>query len=343
MNNKSYSRRDFLKLGALGLSSLAFSPLIGKEENPIQHRLMRVGSQNEAVSVHLLPSDDSLAIYRRFYDDLINVYYELISPDGPEWNPLWYRVWGGYVHSQHLVEVDTVFNEVASGIQEDGQLGEITVPYTRSYRYTSLYGWTELARLYYQSVHWIMDIITGPDGNPWYEIEDEVTRLRYAIPAEHMRIIPDHELDPIHPDVPGSQKWIEVSISQQRLTAYEGNKIVLQTNISSGVLTPEMATPYGDFNVEAKYASKHMGDGHITSDIYAYELMGVPWCCFFVPETGVATHGTYWHNNYGVPMSHGCVNMRNSEAKWLFRWTEPKFDPHLFTRTIGWGTPVTVI
>lgn len=340
MSNKTFSRRNFLKLGALSLSSLAFSPLISETEQPIQRRLMRVGT--EAVAIRAQASENSPIVYQRYLDDLINVYYEVESPDGPDWNPIWYRVWGGYVHRGNLVEVDSVYNEVASSIHVDGQLGEVTVPYTRAYRYTSMYGWTELSRLYYQSVHWIWDIITGPDGAPWYELEDELTRLRYAIPAEHMRIIPDHEFDPIHPDASG-QKRIEVSLSRQELTAYEGSDIMLQTKISSGLLTPEMSTPSGSFRIESKYASKHMGDGHITSDIHAYELVGVPWCCFFVLDSGIATHGTYWHNNFGIQMSHGCVNMRNAEAKWLFRWAEPAFNPHQFTRTMGYGTPIAVV
>lgn len=340
MTNKSYSRREFLKLGALSLSSLAFSPLTKETNEPTQRRLMRVGSEN--VAIRYQPSDNSAIFYQRYLDDLINVYGTIESPDGPEWNPIWYKVWGGYIHSGHLVEVENVLNDVATSIHADGQLGEVTVPYTRAYRYTS-YGWTELSRLYYQSVHWIMDIITGPDGMAWYELEDELTRLRIAIPAEHMRIIPDYELDPIHPEIPAGQKRIEVSLSRQELTAFEGGSIVMQTKISSGLLTPEMSTPAGDFHIQSKYASKHMGDGHITSNIHAYELMGVPWCCFFVLESGVATHGTYWHDNFGIQMSHGCVNMRNSDAKWLFRWAEPAFDPHLFTRTMGYGTPISVV
>ncbi|OQX62000.1 MAG: hypothetical protein B5M51_06740, partial [Anaerolinea sp. 4484_236] len=43
--------------------------------------------------------------------------------------------------------------------------------------------------------------------------------------------------------------------------------------------------------------------------------------------SGVAIHGTYWHNNFGYPMSHGCINMRNQDAKWLYRWTTPPYDP----------------
>jgi lipoprotein-anchoring transpeptidase ErfK/SrfK len=65
-----------------------------------------------------------------------------------------------------------------------------------------------------------------------------------------------------------------------------------------------------------------MGNGELTSDPEAYELPGVPWVSYF-HKTGVAFHGTYWHDNFGRMMSHGCVNMRPDEAKWLFRWTMP--------------------
>jgi hypothetical protein len=72
-----------------------------------------------------------------------------------------------------------------------------------------------------------------------------------------------------------------------------------------------------------------MGNGSLASDIEAYELLGVPWTCFFESK-GYAFHGTYWHDNFGVPMSRGCVNMRPSEARWLFRWALPLALPKEF-------------
>jgi lipoprotein-anchoring transpeptidase ErfK/SrfK len=126
------------------------------------------------------------------------------------------------------------------------------------------------------------------------------------------------------------------------LTAYEGDAIVMQTSISSGLPYYDMHTPSGEFRVGSKMPSKHMGDGNVTDDINAYELLGVPWCCFFELDLGVATHGTYWHNNFGINMSHGCVNMRNDGAKWLFRWTNPVAEPTNWTRT-GFGTRIFVI
>ena len=75
-----------------------------------------------------------------------------------------------------------------------------------------------------------------------------------------------------------------------------------------------------------------------------YSLPGVPWTCFFVPETGVAFHGAYWHNNFGAQMSRGCVNMRPSEVKWLFRWYTPIWEVPVKDRSTwdrrGYGSKV---
>jgi hypothetical protein len=88
-----------------------------------------------------------------------------------------------------------------------------------------------------------------------------------------------------------------------------------------------------------------MGDGGLTSDVDAYELPGVPWTSFF-GDSGVAFHGTFWHDNFGNPMSLGCVNMRNEDAKWLFRWCLPEYNPQLGyregRRLLGNGTKVVV-
>ncbi|MFA7406322.1 MAG: L,D-transpeptidase [Anaerolineaceae bacterium] len=337
------SRRKFLKLAALSLGALAFRPL-EKLQHTQHPRLVRVSGVGNirSVSIHKEPNEDSVILYQRAKDDLISVYDEIESEYGPEYNPIWYRVWGGYVHRKWLAEVKHVLNPLTDTIHEEGQLGEITVPYTRALMYSSHNGWEPVYRLYYQTLHWIRDIIIGPDNRPWYQLEDQLNKVKYAIPAEHVRVVADSEFDPISPDVPPGEKRIEISISRQLLTAYEGDQIVLQTEVSTGSLTPLQKTPTGKFVIDPKHPAKHMGNGQVTSDIYAYELVGVPWNCFFDWEGGIATHGTYWHNNYGTPMSRGCINMRIHEAKWLYLWTTPHGGPH--DRVVnGYGTRVTVI
>jgi lipoprotein-anchoring transpeptidase ErfK/SrfK len=100
-------------------------------------------------------------------------------------------------------------------------------------------------------------------------------------------------------------------------------------------------TPRGNFNIEIKMPSKHMGDGKITPDPEAYEFPGVPWDSFFVWDIGVAFHGTYWHDNFGLPMSHGCINMKNEEAKWIYRWSNPVIESGAWEKN-GMGTRVIV-
>ena len=344
---KKISRRDFLKLGALGLSNLAFLPGYDFGELADSDNLVRVATSK--LSVYSQPDDTSTIKFQRYRDEILNVYYEVISDKSPKYNPLWYRVWGGYIHSTHLQRVHIKFNEVPARFPEGLHLIEITVPYASSYLQKTPGAWTPLYRLYYGSVHWAVGLVEGPDGKPWYRIRDELVRLdslNYYIPAHQARIIPPEETAPISPDVKPDQKYIEVSLYDQELTAYEQGKVVLKTKISSGLdySPPGMIpwnTPKGRFNVQTKMPSKHMGDGVFTDDIEAYELPGVPWASFFEPENGVAFHGTYWHQNHGVPMSHGCINMKTEEALWLFRWVTPAADLSKIY-TVGYGTQVLI-
>jgi hypothetical protein len=339
------SRRDFLKLGALSLGGLAFRPPAGLGVSAPETPLGRVTI--ESVSVYSQPWDESSIVQQRYRDQLVHLYYKVNSEHGPEYNPIWYRVWGGYIHSARLQLVEERLNPLVESLPETGQLGEITVPVSQPYVYTGQNNWQQVYPLYFQSVHWITDLIDGPDGGPWYQIKEAWSNETYYVPAQHVRLFSNEEIAPISPEVPHGQKRIEVSIARQTLTAYESEKIVLQTRVSTGLNRAvdegeiPWNTPTGEFHIYSKMPSKRMGNGDRTSDIAAYELPGVPWVCFF-HETGVATHGTYWHTNYGTPMSHGCVNMTSAEALWLFRWTHPVAE--LGQREAkGFGTRVTVV
>jgi hypothetical protein len=111
--------------------------------------------------------------------------------------------------------------------------------------------------------------------------------------------------------VPDGPRRVEVDISDQRLTAWQGDTIVLKTKVSTG--KPGWRTLPGDFNVYVKYTQTRMvGPGYDTPD--------VPWTMYYYQ--GFAIHGAYWHNNFGTPVSHGCVNLPVDEAKLLFNWAE---------------------
>lgn len=299
-----------------------------------------------SVSVHKLPWDESTILYQRSRDEMINIYETVNSSYGPEYNPTWYRVWRGYVHAARVQLVKTRLNPVLENLPEEGQLGEITVPVTAPLHYNNKDTWTALYPLYYESVHWITGLVEGPDKTPWYQITEAWSKDKYYVPAIHVRLIQPQEIAPLSPEVPPEKKRIEVSIERQTVTAFENDKEVFHTKVSTG-LNKEVPgqipwrTPTGKWNITSKMGSQRMGDDPITSDVSAYVLPGVPWVSYF-HVTGAAFHGTYWHNNYGVPMSHGCINMTPEDAKWIFRWTTP--GPVVEKReTRGMGTKVEII
>jgi LysM repeat protein len=105
------------------------------------------------------------------------------------------------------------------------------------------------------------------------------------------------------------RRWIDVDLSSQTVRAYQGNVAVRSMVVSTGI--SRYPTPPGRFRIYAKYPSVNMsGPG--------YYLPGVPHTMFFYK--GYALHGTYWHSNFGRPMSHGCINLTRADAAWLYSW-----------------------
>jgi lipoprotein-anchoring transpeptidase ErfK/SrfK len=121
-----------------------------------------------------------------------------------------------------------------------------------------------------------------------------------------------------------AQKAIVVSISQQMLWAYKGDQVVLNSYVSTG--RSGFDTPLGSFAVLSKLPSQTM-EGVIGGEYY--NVPDVPWVLYFT-NSGHALHGTYWHNNFGTPMSHGCINLPMDIAAWLYDWAPL-------------GTPVLVV
>ena len=114
---------------------------------------------------------------------------------------------------------------------------------------------------------------------------------------------------PVYASSGNGARWIDVNLSQQMVYAYEGDVVVNSFLVSTGTWATPTVT--GKYNIYVKYRSAPMsGPG--------YYLPNVPYIMYFYKGYGL--HGTYWHNNFGTPMSHGCVNLRTDEAGWLFNW-----------------------
>jgi len=122
------------------------------------------------------------------------------------------------------------------------------------------------------------------------------------------------------------EKWIDVDLSDQTLTAYQGDTMVKSFLISSGL--PTHPTVTGSFHIWAKVSRQLMVGGSRAAGDYYY-LPDVPWVQYFYEDYSI--HGTYWHENFGHPMSHGCINMRTEEAQWLFEWAAPSMDAEMVT------------
>jgi lipoprotein-anchoring transpeptidase ErfK/SrfK len=114
---------------------------------------------------------------------------------------------------------------------------------------------------------------------------------------------------------PNQELWFEVNLSEQYMTVWNGDHVLLGTYVSTGV--PGLDTPTGTFYVNSKLESQTM-EGVIGGEYY--NVPDVPWVMYFTDE-GHALHGTYWHSNFGTPMSHGCVNLPMDVAEYLYSIT----------------------
>jgi len=125
--------------------------------------------------------------------------------------------------------------------------------------------------------------------------------------------LPTLTLTPTPPTLPrgvgDSSKWIDVDLTAQRLFAYEGKSLVRQFLMSSGA--PQTPTKAGLFRIYAKNKSNNMASQN-------YDVPAVPYVLFY--DGDFAVHGAYWHNDFGTPVSHGCINLRVEDARWLFDW-----------------------
>jgi len=129
------------------------------------------------------------------------------------------------------------------------------------------------------------------------------------------------------PDAVGEdEKWIDVDLDLQTLIAYEGDRPVFATLVSTGrVRNPDIPernhpTPTGEFRITSKHLAATMdGDNAIDGP---YSIQDVPWVMYF--ELAYAFHAAFWHDRFGRPKSHGCVNMAPLDARWLFQWTDPQ-------------------
>lgn len=336
-----FSRRDFLKLSASGVLGLVLSELgidraLASTPPASQGRITWSG-----VPLYDAPSFKAKEIHIYGIDQVVNLQAEIEGDEGNPYNKAWYQVDNGYTYSGWLQPVETNFQKPVYEIPSEGQLGEIIVPVSET-RLTPYTYANNGYRLYYGSTHWVKKVIvTREEKSIWYEIYDSHVQKSFYVPYYNLRLIPPEELTLLSPEIPESDKLIHVDLASQFVSAFEGNTMVFSARCSSG--SKGTRTPSGEFFTYHKGASVHMTNQDEAGIKNYYDLPGVPWCSFFT-GIGNAFHGTYWHNDYGRPRSHGCVNLKSEDAKWIYRWSRPNVPPgEDYIHLPGEGTRVQIV
>lgn len=244
-----------------------------------------------------------------FYNDIVPVHQAVGGEGLYNTNHTWLETEDGYIYSSWVQPVAEQYHSPVE-IGEGGAWGEVTVPISlaRSGPGDDAY---VRQRVTYSQVGRIGALEAG-----YYRV-DEIYGSSYWLKAEHVRILSPEEVGPISTHVPPEDKWIEISIRDQVLRAYEGEQVVFTATVSTGV--PDSPTSFGEFRVLDKRHGQRMVGGQAGG---GYNLAGIPWVCYFT-HSWIATHGTYWHNDYGRRHSNGCVNLTPAAARWIFRWTTP--------------------
>ncbi|MEN8172622.1 MAG: L,D-transpeptidase [Chloroflexota bacterium] len=294
------------------------------------------------ISVYQQPSLTSDLIKQYWVDTILPITEVTIGDEEPAYNRVWYQIGNeGYAHSGGIQPVRTIPNQPAKDIPPGGQLAEVTVPYTDARWEPDLH--KEVGyRFYYETTHWVIGLTFAPDGTPWYRILDDKWELILYVLARHIRLIPPSELSTISSDVPAAAKRIEVRTREQVVIAYEWDRPVFMSRTATGAKfsNGQYLTPGGRHDIYHKRPSRHMAAGNLAYN--GFDLPGIPWVCY-ITESGIAFHGTYWHNDYGKPRSHGCINLPSQASKWIYRWSLPAIDPDQQSGYEKFGTRVDVI
>ena len=336
-------RREFLKISALAIAGAmaSRSPLLAEStyaESPPPASLGRIISWY-AQPVRETPKVRAEARDWKTRDTIIPLKAKVEGE--PPWpsNPIWYRTEDGYIHSAYVQPVEEqIQTKFVRRVIAPGLWAQVTVPVSGA-RWSPESPYV-MRKLYYENVFRIVAVVRDEHNRPWYQLQEGMTELGtgpYA-PAWELRILSRRELKPIAPDV--KDKHIIINRSEQTLTCYQNGDEVFHTRVATGLY--DTPTPRGEFNVLYKRHTRRM-TGTINGDFY--DLTGIPFPSY-ITHSGVAIHGTYWHNDYGTPHSHGCVNVTPTAAKWIFRWVTPNIsylDYTSFATEDNTGTPVTVV
>lgn len=355
---KGFNRRDFIKISGLGIGSLALSPWRRalEETFPNSERLGRIctGVLRGKVQVREEPDYNSPNVGVLYEDAVVPWLQEVVGP----WNSRpgrnnqrWIETPEGYIWSAYVQPVANEQNQPVDTLpvmgDAQGMWVEVTVPYVEAVLANppAHHFWVQNRienqvpiRFYYKQIFWVDDKKEDDSGVMWYRINEEYGYDTFWSPAKAFRPIQEEEIAPIHPEVENKEIVVNIHPKKQYLSCFEGDSEVYFCRISSG--QAENSTPISPYGwpIWRKAISYHMGGNTARG---GWDTPGIGWTCLFHGE-GAAIHSTFWHNNFGEQMSHGCVNVRPEDAKWIFRWCSPSVPFETGEKTIS-GTGSTKV
>ncbi|HKJ28085.1 MAG TPA: L,D-transpeptidase family protein [Anaerolineales bacterium] len=356
MANNSISRRDFLKLSGAAAGGLILRPQpralppVLQDFPQADHLARAVGNTN----VRALPDINS-GIVDTLYEDEVVPWIREVVGEFPQAAVLrWVETPKGWVWSPNLQPVKNNPNEPITTLEPasvgPGMWVEVTVPYVEvrlanaqpaaPWLQTRMFTEYKPILLYYKQIFWV-DEISQEGEQIFYRLVELYGSYgdMFIGPAEAFRRITPEEIAPISPEV--ENKIIQVNLQRQTVQAFEDGREVFFCRCSTGLDGEDTETPPGLYHqVWRKLMSVHMS-GNIAD---GFDTPGIGYTTLFIGE-GIAFHSTFWHNMYGAKRSHGCVNLRPEDAKWIWRWTTPyvPYDPGDMTVTDYSGTVVQVV
>jgi hypothetical protein len=313
------------------------------------------------VSLYDKPEAGAEYLGAKYTDESFAITQEIRAPGLNSYNDLWYETTDGYVFSAWVQPLWVwPAQPTIPDMGEWGFWGEVCAPYTDARDGPSETS-SSPYRFYNGTIYHVVDVTWDSSGAGWYKVYDELPPPSYQwVPARDVRRVTREELAPIRPFA--GSKRIEVDLERQRVTCLEGSRVVFSTPTSSGIgerwqpdgTLADFSSPEGDHCVLLKQPSRHMSNiprpGTWGPDEEPppqpsdpFDLPGVPWNVFF-DTAGTAIHGAYWHNDFGVPRSHGCLNVSIDASRWIWRWTHPMggAEDDYVQSDCRMGTPVVV-
>lgn len=331
------SRRTFLKLaGAAAVAPFIGLPHVARgaadDAPPVQvsapPRPFGRAIQWD-IRVRKQPSVYASVVKRLEYDQAYRLLGEAVSDFSPAaYNKVWYRVEDGWVHSAFVQPCENAPNEPITSVA-DPFWAEVTVPRAVA-RSAANPKAPRMFTYYFGSVFEVLEAVQGADAATWYRVSDGYARNIF-VPAEALRRVDPSEVTPLSPEVPLESKSIVVDTVKQSATAFEYDKPVFTAKVATGAefvmedgSIQNFRTTKGTHRIfEKRFSSRMIGGTQSEADFY--DLPGVSWVSYFT-QSRIAFHTAYWHNDWGKPRSHGCVNMLPADALWVYRWTMPVAD-----------------